>query len=217
MKTYRSNRYFLTEISTPPEQTLSEQVVNLEGVPAKVSLHSFGINIMPTWIDSTGEKMEYADSYEEKKEYLARTKCPCDGYLSGCEECKQEKGNNPMREKYDDIPGLNPCPKTTIAAASSQVIGSNLTITGPEMVAEDMRKYLAGRALMTIEYKISQLRDKFKIDFEWRPKTVQEANERLRAGLFTIRNADKKDPIKYPWGGLQDALETLRKIEAYEV
>jgi len=217
---------------------------------------------MSTWINAIGEKMEYDDSYEEKTEYLARTKCPCNGYLSGCEECKQEKGNNPMREKYDyecdTPPGTCTKDKANIAASSAQVIGSNLTIAGPEMVAEDERKYVARRALDTIEFKILQLRDKFKIDFDWRPKTVQEADTRLRAGLFTIRDADKKEVRPYPYMGLQDvfswrgpddqadvkgyddavekfaafyapildeirifdpkdSLESLRKIEAYDV
>jgi len=229
MRTYRSNSAWAN---------LERTGGKLGGSSCKGLPPFFWINTMTLIPDELGNQLQYLAPLS-----------------TGCNTVPPQKGNNPMYEKYDC--GSSPC-KANIAASSAQVVGSNLTITGPEMVAEDQRKYVAGRALMTIENKILQLRDKFKIDFEWRPKTVQEANERLRAGLFTIRNADKKDPIKYPWGGLQevfswrgpddqadekgyddavekfaafyqplldeirifdpkDALETLRKIEAYEV
>src|SRR5436190_3817177 len=86
---------------------------------------------MPTWIDSTGEKMEY---------------------LATTDSCHKEKGNNPMREKYDEAPSTK---TASITASSAQVVGSNLTITGPEMVAEEQRKFLARRALDTIAVKNS--------------------------------------------------------------
>lgn len=162
--------------------------------------------------------------------------------------CPKEEGNNPMIEKYRS--DLN-------VAAAGMTINAE-----PEVnqftIEEEQRKFIAREALRVIYDKSFALREKFKIDFNFRPKTVQEAYKRLKDGLWSMPDAAKKDDVKYPWGGLQEtfswrgpddqadeigyeiakeamdkftnpllmeirvlpperAMESFRKIEAYEV
>lgn len=119
-------------------------------------------------------------------------------FLADTNVCKQEEGIIPMRD-YD----CNTAPKVKVTSANA---GAGVYINAPEAVdtAEEQRKYLGRRALDTFASKMDALSVEYKIVFLWRPATVQEAAERLKAGLYTIRDADKKDPVAYPCFGLQD-------------
>lgn len=173
-----------------------------------------------------------------------------DLYLAPKEECTQE---DPV--KQEGIIPMFPNAKINQAAANA---GAGVIINAPAELdtAEEQRKYIGRRALGVIDNKIVELREKFKLDFYYRPKTVQEAADRIKAGLFTLRGSEKKDPTPYygldghfSWRGPddqadcdgygaavskfidfyiplmdeirifdpKDALESLRKIEAYVV
>lgn len=99
-----------------------------------------------------------------------------------------EKGNNPMYEKFK---------------ATSTQTATVVNMPAPTDTVEEQRKYLGRRALNVLGAKYYELDSKFKITFDYHPATVQEAAQRLKDGAYTMEGADKVDPIKYPWGGLQ--------------
>lgn len=119
----------------------------------------------------------------------------------------------------------------TKKAGASATAGNVVSVVAPPAVTqavldEEAKKYVARRALDVIEMKKEALRMKFRIGYDYevdllRPKTVQEAAERLAKGEFTVKGADKKDPVKYPYGGLQDVFswrtkETFEDKEGWE-
>lgn len=152
-------------------------------------------------------------------------------------------------------------PKTMTSKVNAASAGAGVVINaGPEAnqftIQEEQRKYIARLALDTVADKMSELQDKYKITFDYRPKTVQEAADRLKKGLYTLRGADKKDDVRYTylddvfsWRGPddqpdkagyeaaaedfmkfyapllteirifdpKDALESFKKIEAYQI
>lgn len=152
-----------------------------------------------------------------------------------------------------------PAPKGSIFGKSNTAnAGAGIILNAPAArdTAEEQRKYLGRRALDVLDDKLRELREKFKINFDYRPKTVQEATARLKAGLYTLRGAEKKDDVLYSylddifsWRGPddqadytgyeeaslkfqdfsrplldeirifdpKDALESLRKLEAYVI
>lgn len=93
--------------------------------------------------------------------------------------------------------------KVNSAAATA---GAGVVINAPAELdtAEVQRQYLGNRALDTFADKLNAATNEYKIVFNWRPATVQEAAERLKAGLYTMKGADKKDPVEYPYMGLQE-------------
>jgi hypothetical protein len=95
---------------------------------------------------------------------------------------------------YDCVPCSAATPKAS-AAAGVTIVGSPAPMSDAEM----QRLYLGQRLRDAFLGKMDDLRTKFKIDFFWRPKTAQEAKARLDAGLFTIKDADKKDPVRYTY------------------
>lgn len=100
-------------------------------------------------------------------------------------------------------------PKAAAAANSGAVVALT-SVPGENQftIMEEQRKYIARLALDVVQDKMAELSLKFKMGREFerelRPKTIQEAADRLKKGLYTMRDADKKDPIKYPYGGLQE-------------
>ncbi len=157
-----------------------------------------------------GNMTNFQNYYQTYKQWFDSNKLD-PRYLAplstGCNEVPPQKGNNPM---YNSMPSFldgcdceicNPPKKQTVAGASV-----NINAPAQPDVPEEQRKFLSRRALETIASKVQKMRDKFKIDFNWQPKTVKEADERIRAGLFTIIDADKKDDVKFPiyWYGISE-------------
>lgn len=106
------------------------------------------------------------------------------------EPCPKEEGNIPM---YTDTP------KAVINSAGAGVVLNASPEVNEFTIKEEQRKYIARLALDVHSDKIQALRDKYKIDFDFRPATVQEAADRLKKGLYTIKGADKKDPVRYSY------------------
>jgi len=108
-----------------------------------------------------------------------------------------QEGNNPMFDKYSDVP--TPKAPRNAAVAANSVVGSSLVIESPAKTEEDQRRYLGARAMDVLLEKQDALMEEFKITFRWRPKTVQEALKRIQDGLFTMKGSEKTDPVPYSW------------------
>lgn len=137
-----------------------------------------------------------------------------------------------VMEAFEAQAYSNPAPfRKTFGTKSTATAGNVVSVVAPPAVTqavldEEAKKYVARRALDVISEKKEALRMKFRIGYDYeigllRPKTVQEAAERLTKGEFTVKGADKKDPVKYPHGGLQDVFswrtkETFEDKEGWE-
>lgn len=140
----------------------------------------------------------YVNAMGECITYFAPTTSPVSR-----EPGNKEEGNNPMY--------MNTAPAAV--KMNSVNAGAGVVINaGPEenqfTIMEEQRKYIARLALDAVEDIREKIAMKYKIgrifEHDLRPKTVQEAAARLKAGDYTMRGADKKDPVVYPYMGLQD-------------
>lgn len=118
-------------------------------------------------------------------------------YLATTIGCNQEKGNNPMFDKYDRYNDLSECDCEECRPTTSASTGVVINAPPPSDIPEEQRKFIGRAALDVIDDKTVELLKKFKIDFDYRPKTVQEAAQRLKDGLYTMDGADKTDPVWY--------------------
>lgn len=112
-------------------------------------------------------------------------------------------------------------PKTTTAKVNAASAGAGVILNAaPDVnqftIQEEQRKYIARLALDTVADKTDALMEKYKISFSYRPKTVQEAADRMKKGQFTLRGADKKDDVRYTylddvfsWRGPDDQPDTV--------
>jgi hypothetical protein len=108
-----------------------------------------------------------------------------------------QKGNNPMFDMYSVDVDDAPEPNHNVKAAAGAVV--NIAAAPEVDTAETQRVYLGRRALDVLLDKQHALMVEFKIIFEWRPKTVQEALKRIQDGLFTMKGSEKTDPVPYSW------------------